>query len=351
MNRPDKHSIGLSGVNLSGIDLSGTDLSDVNLKHADLSGSDLTGANLSGSDLTDVDLSDCILTAANLSGVKLKNADLSGMDLNGINLKNADLRGTDLSLTNLSNGDLRGICLKNSNSIGSSLRGANLSRADLRGANFESVDAIGANLNEADLSGANLSNADLVRVTAKGANFTGSILTGATLENWQIDDRTIFENVICDYVYLKSAGKERRPQNKNKFFQAGEFVELLRQPQDPLNLTFKDGIDWKAFIFTFEKLQQQLGDRKLSQILSIEIRRDLVIVKIALTDDFDKQEIKNYFQKKYEEILKNLAQQYHSQLNLQAREIDLYLRQNCDVFQTIKYLAHRPLQPHRNRRS
>jgi uncharacterized protein YjbI with pentapeptide repeats len=62
-----------------------------------------------------------------------------------------------------------------------------------------------------NLEGANLSEAFLACSHGLAANFKRAILTGACIEALNTDDRTNFDDVICDYVYLRYGQQERRP--------------------------------------------------------------------------------------------------------------------------------------------
>lgn len=153
---------------------------------------------------------------AKVAGLNLAE-DYVGVDLSEDDLSEDDLSGADFSFSNL-----RNVNLKDTNLTNSNLSGANLSRANLSGAN---------------LSGANLSGANLLLVQAIETDFTEANLTGACIEDWHINFRTSFENVKCDYIFLRTIGnkeekfifKERRPLKENTYFQPGDFEKLIRK--------------------------------------------------------------------------------------------------------------------------
>jgi hypothetical protein len=66
----------------------------------------------------------------------------------------------------------------------------------------------------------------LTKIQAKKTDFSGARLTGACIESWDIDSTTRLDEVICDYIYLSSKQRERRPIS-GKFAQ-GEFAKLLQ---------------------------------------------------------------------------------------------------------------------------
>ena len=45
--------------------------------------------------------------------------------------------------------------------------------------------------------------------------------------------------------------------------QPGEFTKLFEEVLNTVDLIFRDGIDWKAFVNAFEKLQVKNGDTEL----------------------------------------------------------------------------------------
>ena len=89
---------------------------------------------------------------------------------------------------------------------------ANLNKAQLIETDLMQTNLARANLTEANANGANLTQANLVETQAWMTNFDCSILTGACLENIQLNHQTSFNDVICEYVYLKYHQKGRQPQ-------------------------------------------------------------------------------------------------------------------------------------------
>ncbi|MFM7407879.1 MAG: pentapeptide repeat-containing protein [Cuspidothrix sp.] len=187
----------LSYASLSEANLNGSNLSDANLKYAVINDADVSEANLSGADLDEA-----ILSFANLSGADLSRSNLSKADLNSATLNEAKLFRANLSEANLSE--------------------AELLRANLSEANLSEAKLLRANLSEANLIRANLSQSQVI-----GTNFHNANLTGADIRDWQINDKTNLEEIICEYVVIrKSFWTERRPTNGN--FVPGEFANLYK---------------------------------------------------------------------------------------------------------------------------
>ena len=110
---------------------------------------------------------------------------------------------------------------------GATLAEANLERAKLVGAYLNNTDLSGANLSLSDLQGADLTNADLSGTLLQGANFYGAIISGICVEDCSIDSKTSFDDVICEYIYLKEAQQKRYPKKGN--FAPGEFTKMFKE--------------------------------------------------------------------------------------------------------------------------
>ncbi len=311
----------LEGANLEGADLRGADLDGANLNGAILRGAILRGAILRGADLSEADLSE-----ADLRGAYLRGAILVGANLNGANLSEADLFRVELHGVNL-----RGAYL-----IGANLNGADLSEADL---------------NRADLSGADLSEADFIRAIALNTTFTRANLTGACIQDWNINQRTIFEEVICDYIYYKFDEKtrtyqERRPHDPNKIFNAGDFQRLIETARETVDLIFSDGIDWKAFLESFHCLQIESKNGELSIAGILKKRDGTFVIQIDAPQNTDKAKLENRFYQVYEQKLALIEQNYQAQLankeqeiTHRDRELQLYREKSTDMTEIAKLLA------------
>ena len=263
-----------------------------------------------------------------------------------IKLCQADLRGADLVGTNL---------------IGADLRGAFLSDAVLIGADLSHAVLIGADLSGADLSGAyligaNLIGANLWRCTALDADFTRANLTGACIWDWHINADTIFEELICDYIYHvfnvdTKIYKDRRPHDPNKIFNAGDFQRLIETARETVDLIFSDGIDWKAFLESFHGLQIESENSELSIAGILKKRDGTFVIQIDAPQNTDKAELENRFYQVYEQKLALIEQNYQAQLAIKEQEIthtnrellQLYREKSTDMTEIAKLLANRPI--------
>ena len=153
------------------------------------------------------------------------------------------------------------------------------------------------------MTGIDLTSADLCEVQALATNFTEAILTGACIKDWNINNETIFDDVICDYVYLRRGRNERRPSDPNRNFEPGEFTKYIEKALNTVDLIFSDGIDWKAFLLSFSELQDRYGQENVG-VQAIERKSgDAFVVRMEVPLDADKAKIEESFWRIYRPIL------------------------------------------------
>jgi uncharacterized protein YjbI with pentapeptide repeats len=192
------------------------------------------------------------------------------------------------------------------------------------------------------LKDANLKNANFTAALVLCTDFTGAEMTGACLEAWNIDSTTNLDQVNCQYVYLRNEKDERRPSSGN--FALGEFTKLFQEVLSTVDLIFRDGIDWKAFKYSFDKLVLDNQGTELS-IQSIENKGDgVVIVRVHVPPEADKAKLHGEFNQTYAgSELKALEARYQAQLEGKNEQITIYREQNADLQETVKLLANRPV--------
>lgn len=304
-------------------------LSRANLSKANLSKANLSEANLSEANLGEADINRADLTEANLSKANLSKASLVEADLIETNFSEASLYRANLYRANFLEANLHRVNLHKASLSGANLRVANLSEANLSGANLNE-----ANLRYTDLTKANLKEANLALVQALAANFEGATLSGAFIGDWHIDEETNLNNVICDYVYLKTLQRERRPHNPNTNFAPGEFTKLFQKTQGTLDIIFRNGIDWEAFFPSFQALQIEVGGEAL-QVQAMENKGDSVfVVAIAVPNTFDKAEGEEVFWQSYQSRL-----EAKSRSQLQTEDRKIVSQSSTDLTQITKILS------------
>ncbi|PSO73777.1 MAG: hypothetical protein BRC37_08705, partial [Cyanobacteria bacterium QH_3_48_40] len=260
-----------------------------------------------------------------LTTVEGKNKYFIGLNLQGANLEGAALNGadfTDATLTEatLEEANLEQIGQQPTQLVRTNLQGANLSKANLAYANFRE-----AVINEANFQKAILEWANLTLSQAVGTDFTSAHMTGACVEAWNIESSTKLEDVDCDFVYLlenpkpKTDDRERRPSSGK--FAPGEFTKLFQEVLHTVDFIFRNRVDWKAFFTAFKKLQVENKGTELA-IQSVENKGDgVVVVKVDVSPDANKEKIHSEFTQNYELALKSIQEKY--QAHLEKYQADL----------------------------
>lgn len=305
--------INLSSANLSKIDLQGINFSGNKFRYTNLNKSDFRSAILSDADLSWATLMGATLEFTDLRNARLIEADLGKASLLGsilieAKLHNAVLIEAELVLANLTGSDLTDAKLSDVR-----LWQANMTDANCHRANFYRADISGA-----DFTRANLSHTNLTLSTAVRANFTGADLTGACIEDWNINDKTIFDNVVCNYIYLKGDCQERRPIKGR--FEPGEFATLIKKVFQTIDLVFTDGINWQAFFQTFQELQEQDGEILLQ---GIERKDTEFVIHLESSIYADKAAIETQAKARYKVLLKRLESQYKQQLLSEGSNLEV----------------------------
>lgn len=311
--------VNLRRRNLSGTNFCQASLCQSNFHQANLSGANLSGANLSGADLSQINLRQASVCEANLNEVKLNEAELCGADFGG-----ADLCGADLENSDLSRCDLSAALFSSAN-----LSGANLSQGNLRG----------SILRKANLKGANLTN-----IQALNTSFKSAVLTGACIQDWNINSETNFQNVICEYIFLKYDSKEqeyseRRPHDPDKTFAPGDFANLVQKARCTVDLIFRNGINWQAFAHSIQQLKVKAGSADL-YIQAIENKENGdFVIRVNVPPKLSKPEIQKFMEQEYQTSLRAVENQYRHQLQAKDEQISLYREQSTNLWEIAKLAA------------
>ncbi|MCC5642571.1 pentapeptide repeat-containing protein [Nostoc sp. CHAB 5824] len=295
-------------------------------------------------------------------GTSFRNADLTNVNFTGATLKNTDLREANLTRTCfsevkkldfarldntiLTNTDVLKLLVtgngREKSYIGANFKGANLNGVNLTQANLKNADISQATFQQACLEWANLTLAQAV-----GTNFTNAHMTGVSVEAWNIESTTLLNNVDCRFVYLLENPKpgtddrERRPSSGD--FQPGEFTKLFEEVLNTVDLIFRNGIDWKAFVQAFQTVQDQNADTELA-LQSIENKGDgVVVVKVGVPIDADKEKIHSDFTQSYQFALQAVEEKYKAQLQAKDNEIVIYRQQSGEMAEIVKLLANKPI--------
>ena len=308
-----------------------------------------------GTSFRKANLTDAKFNQATLKGTDFREANLTRTSFHHVN-KKYNLERVKVTKTILANPAVRAL-LVTGDGRDKSYAGANLKGANLMGANLTH-----ANLKEADISNAILENAsleyaNLTLTNAVATNFTKAQMTGATIEAWNIESSTKLDNVDCGFVYLlekpiheKTDNRERRPSSGE--FAPGDFTKLFTEVLDTVDLIFREGVDWKAFVTAFKEVQVENEDTELA-VQSIENKGDgCFVVRVTVPPDTDKEKIHRDFTEQYEIQLKLIEEKYQAKLQGKEELIANYREQIEDYRQKyttleaiIKTLASQPGSP------
>ncbi|MFP4124702.1 MAG: pentapeptide repeat-containing protein, partial [Coleofasciculus sp.] len=300
--------------------------------------SSLGGTIFFEADLTEANFTKAILRSANFKKTNLtRTCWHKAKHLHRARLSDSILADTSVrQLLVSSDGD-------NKNYEGKNLRGANLTKVNLNQANLKNAD-----ISQATLQSANLEWAILTQVQAIGTDFTNAYLTGAYgLGTWNIDSTTTLEQVDCRFVYLLENSKpgtddrERRPSSGE--FAPGEFTKLFQEVLHTVDLIFRNGIDWKAFVTAFNKVQVEHEGKEIA-VHSIENKGDgVVVIRVNVPLETDKATIHSRFMQNYELALKAIEDKYKAELKGKHEQLTIYRQENANMKEIINQLASRPI--------
>jgi uncharacterized protein YjbI with pentapeptide repeats len=243
-------------------------------------------------------------------GVSFYKDDLTDQNFEDLDLGHTDFRETKIYHTsfrgakNLEFARLDGTILANPKTrkllttakgiepLDKNLSHINLKGADLSDLNLEGVDFTGANLTDVDFTGANLIGANFTNAQLFNTNFSNACLTESCICDWAINHQTCFENVECDWVYLrrgKFGSSEKKPDIDK--FQSGEFQKWIRQLQDTVDLILREPPNVRALVKAIENTANKYGGLDPARF-SIESKGDnLYVARVGTTPDADKAQI------------------------------------------------------------
>lgn len=213
---------------------------------------------------------------------------------------------------------------------------------NLRGINLEDAILTETSFAGADLSNANLQNADLSKANFFETKLKEVNLTGATIEDCNINSNPNLDSVICDYVYLKQYQQERRPA-EGKFY-SREFAKLIETSRATVDLVFSDGIDWKAFLLSFQGLLNRYGEQNISLQGIQKKSGGAFVISLDVSPTIDEKEIETKAYKIYEGELKVIEAKYRKKLKRlkdkqKDRIIHLQRKHNTNLNNIVYILA------------
>lgn len=209
---------------------------------------------------------------------------------------------------------------------GMNLQGLNLSGANLNNINFSRVDLRYSTLNGAKLQKSNFSQTQLDNVDLSGVDITDAIIGIKS-----IPSTAKVDGLICKYFRPESNPERRYPINGE--LTSKEAIKLLQKSLE-IMLPFKQGgIDWQAFLQSFENCLKEfdisLDDSEtLIQAFERESDGDFVI-KLNVPDNVEKNVFKQKLQQEYERVADKLKRE----------NLNVYKMNNIDFKEDTKFLV------------
>ena len=249
---------------------------------------------IGGTNFDKADLTDAIFTDAYLKGANFKNSIIlrtrwhNAKYLQHASVGNSYLKHPKVRQLvvrqKLENQNFNSLNREAINFDDLNLEGINLEGAILSFASFKRTNLNNANLQRADLKDTNLKQAEL-----DGANLTETELTRACVENWIIGDKTILENVICDFVYLKEFSsddgyRKRLPQSPKKF-KPGDLKRYFQGESNTAQILIRNDDNRQALTTAFQELISKNRDIKLDNFREFKMIGDDLLVTIKLPED------------------------------------------------------------------
>ena len=264
-------------------------------------GSDLSKANFNGGNLGNASFVNSRKNKISLHQIRwkdVKNLDHANFDKES-NLKSYRIRRLLVTLDgkdqDFSKADLKGVDLD-----GVTLHRIDLKEADLSNSTLRFAEMHEANLSRACLRAANLRQADLSATQCVGTDFSRADLTGACLEAWNIYETTNFDNLKCDYVFLKAKPnqlgvRERLPHDPDKILEDGDFEKYFREVINEVKLLIRGGINIASIKAALNELKQKFDivERAISVFRTKD--EEYAILTAQVSESQNKGEIEHTF--------------------------------------------------------
>ncbi len=224
-------------------------------------------------------------------------------------------------------------------------------KVNLTGKDLSFSNLTDADISNKDLAFSNLKSANLLRVKMLATNLKGVNLTGACLEDCQVNHSTILDEVKCEHIFRKFdyssfTFTQRLPVNPKNTFKENEFVQrfkILESALETIDLTFTEGINWKAFFQSFQELRHNHPGEGIS-IQAMERKGKAFVVRLEVETDEDKGVIETQIRQFYAQKNAELEAQYQRIFQLQSKEIAYYHQTQTSFLNIIQTMAENPLK-------
>ncbi|MEH2010852.1 pentapeptide repeat-containing protein [Nostoc sp.] len=268
---------------------------------------------------------------AAIKGTNFHQADLTDTNFTEASLKNTDFRGAILTCScwlsvqgleharldttcYLQKPQVRDLVIKkldkarkfiNQDFRDQDLRGINLQGFDLQYFNFTDAD-----LRQSNLENVNLHNAKLVRTKLDQANLNNACLTGAYIQDWIITRNTQWQDMKCEYIYLRDPTKNdpdphRMPPSNEGNFKGDDFHNFINSILDTLKLYHDQDINATVAIEVLKAMTKKYPEVKL-QVVGVEQSGDKKkSVRFKLINDggINRDQLEKEYDSMYEQTL------------------------------------------------
>ncbi len=252
------------------------------------------------------DFREAVLTRADFSNVQLDYARFAGATLDRTHWRDAN----NLHLANTYNTVLQAKnvreLLTTGNTQNKDFHGKDLHGLDFSGTNLAEADFTDCDLTGASFNGADLTAVKLTRAVLLGVDLSNARLTGAAIGHWNIDKFTLFDGIVCEYVYLDEELKERHPATGQ--FRPGEFAKLYQEIAHTVDFLIENSTQMEALLRTLEKLRASYGDEDIAQVQKVERKGEAYKVSVVVPaemEDILRKEIRLEFT---QQLLENQSQ-------------------------------------------
>ncbi|MEL6816208.1 MAG: pentapeptide repeat-containing protein, partial [Cyanobacteria bacterium J06598_3] len=265
----------------------------------------LGGTSFYGTDLTNVAFSEACLASTSFADSRHKKTNVTHVCWKGVD----KIERARFGSTILQDRRIRTLLTIPEKGYKQDLSNANLRGANLSGVTLENAILRRAILSDALFTQAMLKGAVLTEAQAINTDFTGACLTGATLEAWNIDSTTTFQNIDCQYVFLREhlddkGNRERRPHNPDKVFQPGDFEKFFKEMLDDVQILIRNGIEPIAFRAAFNKIMAEHPTITQDAIQSVEKKGADVLMTLQVPGTLDKAKLEQDWDAGYQTGLK-----------------------------------------------
>lgn len=286
----------------------------------------------------EISINFCSLFGTSFYGSILSNADFTDSFLPNCDFRKSTIKKTcwfntkKLSIariedTYLENNKIRSLV---TTKCGSGINYDYLEMRDLHLDNAYLVNSsfIGSDLSNSTLINCDLSRSKLVKTRLYDVDFNQANLTGCCIQDWSVSIHTNFNNVSCDYIFMRLQTKDnpdpwRKPDSWKENFGDGDFTDFITPIVKALNfyqmedadstdsknllktidLIHHNNIDPSAITVALKEISEKYPHAQL-ELVSLEgIKENKIRIKATIDNYIDQSEISEEYFKIYKKII------------------------------------------------